>query len=83
MAKVTVYTMGFCPYCEQAKTLLKRRGVDYDEVRVPMDDDAQWNALYQRSKMRTMPQIFVGDRLVGGFNELAELDKSDSLASLK
>ena len=83
MAKVTVYTMDYCPYCERAKAMLKQRGIAYEEVRVAEDDDAQWDALYKRSKLKTMPQIFADDRLVGGFTELNELDQKDALASLK
>lgn len=82
-ASVVVYTMAFCPYCERAKALLKQRGIPYQEKLVPMDDDAQWDALYQRSGMRTMPQIFAGDRLIGGYTELAELDRQDALKSLR
>ncbi len=83
MAKVTVYTMDFCPYCERAKTLLKQRGVDYAEVRVPMDDDAQWDALEKKTGMKTMPQILHGETLIGGYNDLATIDQKDQLASLK
>lgn len=83
MANVTVYTMDYCPYCERAKALLKQRGIEYTENRVPEDDDAQWDELFKRSGMRTMPQIFNGDKLVGGYNDLAELDRQDKLASLK
>lgn len=82
-APVTVYTMDFCPYCERAKALLKQRGIAYSEVRVPMDDEAQWDALEQKSGMKTMPQIFHGDRLIGGFSELSALDSQDRLESLK
>lgn len=83
MAKVTVYTMDFCPYCDRAKALLKQRGIDYQEVRVPMDDDAQWEALEKKTGMKTMPQILHGERLIGGYNDLAAIDQKDQLASLK
>jgi len=82
-AKVTVYTMDFCPYCERAKKLLKERGVAYKEVRVAEDDDAAWDELYKRSGMKTMPQIFAGDKLIGGFTELSALDQQCGLTSLK
>ncbi len=81
--KVKVYTMNYCPYCERAKALLTQRGVAYEEVRVAEDDDASWDALYKKSGMRTMPQIFAGERLIGGFTELAAEDSRDRLASLK
>jgi glutaredoxin 3 len=83
MKKVVVYTMSRCPYCESAKALLKQRGIPFQEILVPEEDDAQWDALYERSKMRTMPQIFADESLIGGFTELAALDKRDHLASLK
>jgi glutaredoxin 3 len=83
MKTVQLYTMVNCPYCTQAKALLKRRGVAFEEHLVPLSDDAQWASLYKRSGMRTMPQIFNGDDLVGGYSDLAELDRKDELASLK
>jgi glutaredoxin 3 len=81
--KVTVYTMDYCPYCERAKALLKQRGIAFEEVRVPEDDDAQWEALEKKSGMKTMPQIWAGSRLIGGYNELALEDRKDQLSSLK
>jgi glutaredoxin 3 len=81
--QVTVYTMESCPYCLRAKELLKRRGIPFKEVLVPMDDDAQWDALEKKSGLKTMPQIFAGDRLVGGYTELAEQDSKDQLTSFK
>jgi len=83
MSKVTVYTSESCPYCTRAKELLKQRGVAFSEVKIGWDDDAQWDALFARSKMKTVPQIFNGDALVGGFSELSDLDKKDQLVSLK
>jgi glutaredoxin 3 len=82
-AKVTVYTMEYCPFCVRAKDLLKRRGIDFKEVMVPMEDEAQWDELEKKSGMKTMPQIFHGDRLIGGFQDLSALDQKDQLGSLK
>ena len=82
-SKVRVYTMNYCPYCERAKSLLKRRGVEFEEVRVAEDDDAKWDELFKLSGMKTMPQIFHGERLIGGYTDLAEVDAQDQLASLK
>ena len=75
--------MEYCPYCMQAKRLLTKRGIEFEEILVPDDDEAQWNALYARSGMRTMPQVFHGERLIGGYQELSMLDSQDQLASLK
>lgn len=80
---VTVYTMDYCPFCERAKALLKTRGIPFEEVRVADDDDATWDELYEKSGMRTMPQIWAHEKLVGGFTELAALDSRDHLESLK
>lgn len=72
-----------CPYCKRAKALMDSRGVKYTETLVDEDDDAAWEALEQRSGMKTMPQIFNGDQLIGGYTELAALDGKDQLSSLK
>ena len=82
-SQVQVYTMDYCPYCERAKRLLTQRGVAFEEIRVAEEDDATWDSLFQRSGMRTMPQIFAGERLIGGFTELAAEDARDQLVSLK
>lgn len=81
--KVVVYTMDYCPFCERAKALLKQRNVPFEEKRVAEDDDAEWDRLFKVSGLKTMPQIFVGERLIGGFTDLAKLDSQDQLASLK
>lgn len=82
-ATVTVYTMDHCPYCERAKGLLKQRGITYEEKRVPLDDEAQWTALEKKTGMKTMPQILHGEKIIGGYNDLAAIDAKDQLASLK
>ncbi len=83
MAKVTVYTMDYCPYCERAKSLLQRKGISFEEIRLSEEDEASWDALEKRSGMKTMPQIFADERLIGGYTELAALDTRDGLQSLR
>lgn len=83
MAKVTVYTTSYCSYCTRAKNLLRSRGVPFEEIHLDEDDDQIWDDLYSRSKMRTVPQIFADDKILGGYFELAALDGKDQLASLK
>lgn len=83
MGKVTVYSMKSCPYCVSAKQLLESRNVPFEEILVDYDDDAMWEAMEKRSGMKTVPQIFCGDRLIGGFPELQKSDDADKLASLK
>jgi glutaredoxin 3 len=80
--QVKVYTMSNCPFCVMAKRLLSDRGIPFQEILVSEDDDAQWESLFKLSGMRTMPQIFSGNRLIGGFSHLADLDKSGGLKSL-
>ncbi len=81
--QVTIYTMDHCPYCERAKSLMKQRGVPYQEINLPMDDDARWDALEKKTGMKTMPQILIGEKVIGGYSELALLDAQDQLGSLK
>ena len=82
IATVKVYTMDACPYCEAAKRLLKQRNIAFEEIRVPLDDDAQWERLEKLSGMKTMPQIWAGDQLVGGYTDLKARDDQDQLANL-
>lgn len=83
MAYVKVYTKDPCPYCVAAKALLKERGIPFDEIKIaPADVDA-FIALTKRSGMKTVPQIFAGEQLIGGYSELSQLDAKDNLASLK
>lgn len=82
-SRVIVYTTEYCPFCMRAKDLLKRRGVDFREIPVSIDDEEKWDELEKKSGMKTMPQIFLDETLVGGFTELAALDQKDQLASLK
>jgi glutaredoxin 3 len=79
---VTIYTTTFCGYCMQAKALLKQRGIPFKEILISYDDDQIWDDLYKRSGMRTVPQIFHDEKVVGGFFELATLDRQDQLTSL-
>ena len=78
---VTVYTSGWCPYCERAKGLLMQKNVVFGEINV--EDDGKFREeMIARSKRRTVPQIFIGDRHVGGCDDLFELDRSGELDRL-
>ena len=80
MAKheVTVYTKSNCPFCVRAKRLLDRKGVAYEEVDVEAKDDLRaW--LVEKSGQMTLPQIFVGERSLGGFSDLDALDREGKL----
>lgn len=83
MASVTVYSLDYCPYCVQAKSLLTQRGVAYEEILVDSRDQETREQLRQRSGMKTFPQIFHGDTLIGGFSDLKERDESQGLDDLR
>ena len=83
MKKITVYTKGYCPYCNSAKELLKTRNIDFEEIKLDESNDNDWLALVTRSGMKTVPQIFCEGELIGGYRELAALDSKDQLESLR
>jgi glutaredoxin 3 len=81
MPEVTVYTGSFCGSCLQATSLLERRGIAYSEVSVE-DHPGLLEKLLERSGRRTLPQVYVGERYVGGADELRALDASGELVKL-
>ena len=81
MNKVTLYTTEPCAFCRQAKALLGKRGLDYDEINLAKDADGRAE-LARRTGMMTFPQVIIGDQLVGGFSELVVAEKSGLLAEL-
>ena len=82
MALVKMYTTQVCPYCIRAKSLLQQRGVEQiEEIRVDLDP-SQRQAMMQLTGRRTVPQIFIGDRHVGGCDELVALDRRGGLQPL-
>ncbi len=78
---ITIYTSAMCGYCMAAKNLLKSRGASWNEVRVDLDRGKREEML-ARAKRTSVPQIFIGDLHVGGFNELAALDRKGELMPL-
>jgi len=81
MKPVTVYSTRVCPYCMLAKRLLGNKGVSYQEIMVDQNDSLRAEMM-QRTGRRTVPQIFIGDRHVGGFDDLAALDRAGQLDPL-
>ena len=81
MKKITVYTTEPCGYCRQAKALLDKRGLDFDEINLAMDASGRAE-LVARTGMMTFPQVIIDDELVGGFDELAAAERSGRLAEL-
>ena len=81
MARVEIYTTPSCPFCVRAKRLLDARGIDFEEVDVA-DDDTLRAQVIERTGRRTVPQIFIDGRSIGGFEELAALDEAGELKVL-
>ena len=80
-AKVLIYTSANCPYCAWSKRLLDKKQVSYDEIRV--DQDAAARAELQKRTVRTsVPQIFIDDFHVGGYQDMVELDQEGKLDKL-
>jgi glutaredoxin 3 len=81
MKPVLVYSTRICPYCMMAKRLLAQKGAAYDDVMVDADP-ARREEMMQRTGRRTVPQIFIGEIHVGGFDDLAALDRAGKLDPL-
>ena len=81
MAKVIVYSKKVCPYCDRAKALLTQKQVAYEEIRVDLDSVALQTML-DKSGRRTVPQIFINDQPVGGFDDLWALEQAGKLDDL-
>jgi glutaredoxin 3 len=82
MKPVRIYTTPICPYCVRAKSLLKKKGVEAEEIDVFMDMRARQEMESQSGGARSVPQIFIGDTYVGGCDELYALEKEGKLDPL-
>jgi len=81
-AHVLMYSTGVCPYCVMAERLLKAKGVDdIEKVRIDLDPE-QRTQMMQKTGRRTVPQIYIGDTHVGGFDDLSALDRAGKLEPL-
>lgn len=78
MKKVEVYSKEWCPYCAKAKSLLQSKGVEYIEIDVTNDEQLE-AAMVERSKRRTVPQIFIDNESIGGYDDLAQLNATGEL----
>jgi glutaredoxin 3 len=82
MMKVVMYSSGFCPYCSRAERVLRARGVaEIEKIRIDLDP-ARRAEMMQKTGRRTVPQIYIGDTHVGGYDDLAKLDRDDGLIKL-
>jgi len=81
-AKVQMYCTDWCPYCQRAEQLLRSRGVEtIEKIHIDVEPGKR-DEMMQRTGRRTVPQIFIGDTHVGGFDDLSALDAADELAPL-
>ena len=82
MAHVTIYTRSFCPYCSAALDLLERKGADFTEVVANADPQKRQEMLARSGGRATYPQIFVGERHIGGCDDMMALERRGELDSL-
>ncbi len=82
MPEVRMYCTAVCPYCVRAEQLLLRRGAEITKIRVDLDPERYEEMLRVTGGRRTVPQIFIGERHVGGYDDLVELDMAGELVEL-
>ncbi|RYE88707.1 MAG: glutaredoxin 3 [Hyphomicrobiales bacterium] len=81
MQKVQIYTTQWCPYCHAAKSLLEEKGVAFEEVNAE-DPEIRMQMVQRANGRRTVPQIFIGETHVGGYDDMAALDRRGQLDPL-
>jgi glutaredoxin 3 len=82
VARVLMYSTGVCPYCNMAERLLKAKGIDeIEKIRIDLDPE-QRALMMKKTGRRTVPQIYIGDTHVGGFDDLSALDREGKLDPL-
>ena len=82
MAEVIIYSTTVCPYCVRAKQLLERKGVEYKEINLSKEDPQVRLDLMQRTNHRTVPEIFINEQFIGGFDQLYALEREGKLDEL-
>jgi glutaredoxin 3 len=81
MPKVVIYTKSHCPYCVAAKNLLQSKNVQFEEIYLD-DRPEEYATLKARTGLMTVPQIFIGEQLIGGFTDLSKLDQDQKLDAM-
>jgi glutaredoxin 3 len=81
MPEILIYTTNICPYCVMAKRLLDKKGVSYTEINVEAQTGLR-EEMMRKTKRRTVPQIYIGDLHVGGFDDLYALEQQKKLDTL-
>jgi glutaredoxin 3 len=82
MSKVVMYSTQVCPYCQMAERLLKSRGVEHIEKILIDKEPARREEMMSRTGRRTVPQVFIGETHVGGYDDLSALDRAGGLTTL-
>jgi glutaredoxin 3 len=82
MRPVTIYTTPFCGYCMAAKRLLSDKGVAFEEIDVLRDPERRQEMIQRSKGGRTVPQVFIGESPVGGYDEISALDRAGKLDAL-
>ena len=82
MKKVTIYTGPMCNYCSAAKHLLNKKKINYEEIDIGYDEKKREEMLKKSNGAKTIPQIFIGEKHIGGYVELRALDRDGKLNSL-
>ena len=82
MKKVVIYTGPLCNFCSAAKHLLSKKKINYEEIDIGYDDKKREEMLKKTNGAKTIPQIFIGEKHIGGYVELRALDKDGKLNSL-
>ena len=82
MAKVEIYTTSYCPFCFRAKNLLKSKGIAFNEIDVTDDDAMREKMIELSGGRRTVPEIFINGKIVGGYEELTALDARGELNAM-
>lgn len=80
--KIIVYSKSYCPFCTMAKEMLKRKGVAFETIDLEKNPDRMTEMLAKSNGSKTVPQIFVGDKHIGGYSDMADLDKKGELDTL-
>jgi glutaredoxin 3 len=81
MQKVTIYTTDYCPYCTKVKNFFDKKGISYEEIDLSKDPERR-SALVAQTKLRTVPQVFIGDTFVGGCDDTIAMDARGELMGL-
>jgi len=82
MAEIEIFTQAYCPYCARAVGLLQQKGVAFREINAPYGSPERRDAMARSGGRTTVPQIFINDHHVGGFDDLVAADRSGKLAEL-